>query len=155
MRSNQARSTGGGAAGLVLALALAAGACAAGDTPAGGGAGTISGEVRYDGAEVGTLRVSAFTRFPPIGAPTAEVAIDAPRFPQPYQLSGLPPGRYFVLAIVDVDPGDGDRYRPRVDPGGAFGRSLSPAAITVELSAPRDGVDVVLDPPHQGSPWDR
>ena len=39
MRSNQARSTGGGAAGLVLALALAPGACAAGDTPAGGAAG--------------------------------------------------------------------------------------------------------------------
>lgn len=134
--------------------ALLLAACLPGETAPGDGVGTISGVVRYAGPEAGTLRVAVFAGFPPTGAPVAETAIDAPRFPQPYAVSGLPPGRYFVLAIVDVDPGDGDRYRPRVDPGGTAGRYDSPAAVAVDAAGPTRGVDIQLVAPAPGSPWD-
>jgi hypothetical protein len=136
----------------ITLFALAA--CTAG-TSATDAPGTITGVVRYDGPETGALRIVAYTAFPPTGAPAGEVAIDAPRFPQNYTLPGLPPGRYFVLAIVDTDPGDGDRYRPRVDPGGAFGRYDNPATVTVSLSTATPHIDVDLARPSRGSPWDR
>lgn len=137
------------------ALALAVVGCTSGAPPAGVAAGTVAGTVDYAGAETGVLRVAVFASFPPRGAPVAEVAIDDPTFPQPYQLTGVPPGRYFVLAMVDTSPDDGDRYRPRVDPGGTFGRYDSPAAITTSALGATVGVDLVLAAPASGSPWDR
>lgn len=137
-----------------LALLLALASCTAGTTGA-DAPGTISGVVRYDGPETGALRVVAYRAFPPTGAPAGEVAIDTPRFPQAYALGGLPPGRYFVLAIVDTDPADGDRYHPRVDPGGAFGRYDAPASVTVSLSTATTLIDVDLARPARGSPWER
>lgn len=142
---------------LHLACALAVGAlsCTSGSTAPGDAPGTIVGVVDYDRAAPGTLRVAVFSSFPPAGAPVAEIAIDEPSFPQPYQVRGVPPGRYFVLAMVDGDPDDGDRYRPRTDPGGAYGAYLSPAAVTVTTLAPVVGIDVRLEPPTARSPWDR
>lgn len=136
-------------------FALALVACTAGGSAPAEPAGTVVGVVDFDGATPGVLRVAAWGAFPPVGPPLAEVAIDEPSFPQPYQLRGLPPGRYFVLAIVDVDPEDGDRYHPRVDPGGTFGRYDSPAAVTTTATAPTFGVDIHLVAPAPGSPWDR
>jgi hypothetical protein len=86
------------------------------------GASVVSGVVRYEGSMQGPLRVGIFTSFPPRGAPIASVEIASPSYPQPYEIRGVPPGRYFVLAIVDTDPADGDRYHPTRDPGGAVGR---------------------------------
>jgi len=82
----------------------------------------------------------------------AEVAIDEPRFPQDFDVAGVPPGRYFVLAIVDSDPEDGDRYRPSVDAGGAFGGIRRPQAVTVNLLG-AENVDVALSDPRPDSPW--
>ncbi len=130
-------------------------ACVSGSAPPGEAAGTIRGEIRYDGAERGALRVALYASFPPRGAPVAELAIDAPVFPQAYQLDGVPPGRYFVLALVDTDPADGDRYRPRVDPGGTYGRYDSPASVVVGATAAVTAVDFGLVAPTRSSPWDR
>ena len=137
------------------ALALAVVACTSGTPPPGQAAGTITGVVDYDGAEPGVLRVAVFASFPPRGAPVAEIAIDEPTFPHAYQVPGVPPGRFFVLAMVDTSPDDGDRYRPRVDPGGTFGRYDSPAAVTTTTAGATTGVDIVLVAPASGSPWDR
>ena len=138
----------------VIAATILA-ACVSGAAPADEASGTVTGVVSYDGAEAGGLRVAVFATFPPRGAPVAEVAIDAPVFPQAYQVTGVPPGRYFVLAIIDTVPDDGDRYRPQVDPGGAFGRYDSPATITVTTTGATSGVDLRMVAPAPGSPWDR
>ena len=105
-----------------LTAAMIAASCAAGPSDPGAPPGSVSGMVAYTGAEPGVLRVAVFATFPPFGPPVAETAIDEPSFPQPYQVAGLPPGRYFVLAMIDTSPEDGDRYHPDVDPGGAFGQ---------------------------------
>jgi hypothetical protein len=131
-----------------------AGACAAGGGPP-GEAPARSPRGRLRPARGRHPRVAVFASFPPVGEPIAEVAIDEPRFPQAYQVRGVPPGRYFVLAMVDGDPDDGDRYRPRTDPGGAFGTYLSPAAVTITTLGPASAVDITLEPPMAGSPWDR
>jgi|JI10StandDraft_1071094.scaffolds.fasta_scaffold05240_17 uncharacterized protein (DUF2141 family) len=135
--------------------ALTGAACVAGSAAPGEQPGAITGVIDYAGAEVGPLRVVAYASFPPSGPPVARVTIAEPRFPQPYELTGLAPGRYFVLAIIDTFDGDGDRYRPRVDPGGAFGRYDSPAAITLAGDRPALDVDIELAAPTPGSPWDR
>ena len=139
---------------IVLTLATLAG-CVSGTAPPDEAVGTVSGVVSYGGGETGILRVAVFSSFPPRGTPVAEVAIDDPTFPQAYQVLGLPPGRYFVLAIVDTDPADGDRYRPAFDPGGAFGWYDSPASITVSATGATPDVDIGLAAPAPGSPWDR
>lgn len=138
----------------LLALAVL-GACVSKPPPTSETGGTITGVVRYAGPEHGALRIGVFAAFPPTGAPLAELAIDDPSFPQAYAIRGLPTGRYFVLAIVDTDPRDGDRYRPRVDPGGTFGRYDSPAAVSVVGADPTAGVDIQLAAPSARSPWDR
>lgn len=81
--------------------------------------------------------------------------IEQPVFPQRFEVSGVPPGRYFVLALVDTNPGDGDRYRPRVDPGGTFGRYDSPASIVLDATAALTSVNIELAAPTAASPWDR
>lgn len=139
----------------VLSSLVVLGGCVSGAAPPGTSPGTITGVIDYDGPETGTLRVAVFASFPPTGAPLAEVAIDEPHFPQPYQLTGVRPGRHFVLAVVDTDPADGDRYRPRVDPGGAFGRYDNPATVRVDEIAATAGIDIALVAPAPGSPWDR
>lgn len=140
---------------VVSVAALVVAACTPGGSPPGEAPGTITGVVRYDHASAGTLRVAAFASFPPVGPPVVEIAVDEPTFPQPYQLTGLPPGRYFVLAMVDVDPDDGDRYRPRIDPGGTYGSYTSPVSVTTSATAATAGIDVHLVAPAAGSPWDR
>jgi hypothetical protein len=129
-------------------LALALAGCAGGTS----GAAAVEGTVRYDGSVQGPLRVAVFATFPPRGAPVAEVTIDDPRYPQAYAVTGVPPGRVFVLAIVDADPDDGDGYRSDVDAGGAFGGVDGPLAVTVESGRAR-GVDLTLVDPQARSPW--
>jgi hypothetical protein len=141
-------------AALIAQLSLLT-ACTAGSPPLGQTAGTVSGVIDYAGAEPGALRVAVFASFPPRSAPVAEVVIESPVFPQAYAVHGVPPGRYFVLALVDTNPDDGDRYRPRVDPGGTFGAYRSPASITLETSGAASGIDIGLVAPAPGSPWDR
>lgn len=138
-----------------VALALALTACTAGSPAPAQAAGTVTGVIEYAGREAGPLRVAVFASFPPRGAPVAEVVIEDPVFPQAYAVHGVPPGRYFVLALVDTNVDDGDRYRPRVDPGGTFGAYRSPASITVETSGAASGIDIGLVAPAPGSPWDR
>jgi hypothetical protein len=139
----------------LVTLAVSLAACVSGSPTSSESAGTITGVVRYAGPEHGTLRVAVFASFPPRGAPVAEISIDTPTFPQRYEVIGVPPGRYFVLAVVDTNPADGDRYRPRVDPGGTFGRYDSPASVVLDTSAPASAVDISLVPPTAASPWDR
>lgn len=141
---------------LVLIPLLACGfSCVPGNLGSGGSTESVSGVIEFDGEVRGALRVAAFSSFPPVGPPIAEVSIEAPTFPQAYELHGLPPGRYFILAMMDADPADGDRYRPRVDPGGAYGAYRNPAAISTDLAQPTQHIDVRMLAPHGGSPWDR
>ncbi len=134
--------------GRTLGMLLALLGCASGTS----GSAAVEGVVRYDGRVQGPLRVAVFASFPPRGAPLAEVTIENPRYPQPYAVTGVPPGRVFVLAIVDADVDDGDGYRPEVDAGGAFGGYDRPLAVTVE-SGRAENVDLTLLDPHARSPW--
>ncbi|MBI2893370.1 MAG: hypothetical protein HYY06_07440 [Deltaproteobacteria bacterium] len=116
------------------------------------GAGVVRGVVRYDGSMQGPLRVGVFTSFPPRGAPIASVEISSPTYPETYEVPGVPPGRYFVLAIVDTDPSDGDRYHPTRDPGGAVGRYDDPWSVVVD-PAGTPAQDIELVDPRALSPW--
>lgn len=141
---------------LILIPLLALGvSCIPGTGSPGSSSESVSGVIAFEGEARGPLRVGAFSSFPPVGPPIAEVAIEQPVFPQAYEIRGLPPGRYFILAMIDSDPEDGDRYRPRVDPGGAYGAYRNPAAISTDLAQPTKHIDVHLLAPHGGSPWDR
>jgi hypothetical protein len=115
----------------------------------------ISGEIQYAGDVDGALEVAAFDSFPPTGAPVASVRIEDPQFPQRYEIHGVPAGRYFVLAIVDRVPEDGNRYRPAVDPGGAFGAYELPGAVSIDALERTEGVNVTLVDPSDSSPWAR
>lgn len=116
--------------------------------------GVIRGSVAYPGARQGALEVAAFTTFPPNGLPMVTQRIESPSFPQAYELRSLPPGRYFVLAIIDTDPTDGDRYHPTLDPGGTYGEYTGPWSLAV--SGTRGAVaDVELIDPSSTSPWVR
>lgn len=119
----------------------------------GDGIPAIRGEVRYQGSQRAPLKVAVFTSFPPRGAPVAHQQFTAPEFPQPFSVTGLQPGRYFVLALLDVDERDGDRFRPARDPGGAYGGFGSPVAVTVEAAGGLGGVAIELHDPGAGSPW--
>lgn len=107
-------------------------------------AGVVRGTVNYNGQRTGILRIAVFASFPPRGSPLAEVAIDGPTFPQAFEVHGVQPGRHFVLAIIDADPADGDRFNPRLDPGGAHGGRDSPIAIAVDVTQGAPGVSIDL-----------
>lgn len=149
----------------MLALVCAAIGCGADGIPPGADPSAVPGTavtgeavrglIRYDGAHDGVLKVAAFSSFPPRGAAMATVVIGAPAFPQAYSLRGLPSGRYFILAILDVDANDGERYHPTVDPGGAFGSYLAPVSVTVANSQAPAAADVALRDPNPNSPWIR
>lgn len=113
----------------------------------------IEGTITYDGAVAGDLQVAVFATFPPHGEPLAIKRVAGPTFPYHYSIEGLPPGRYFVLAMVDADPTDGDNFRPKKDPGGAVGGYHSPQSVTVAMArAPARG-DIQLSPPAAASPY--
>lgn len=136
---------------LALGAALAAVGCmesasSAGSQPA------VRGVVDYDGPLEGPLTVAVFTSFPPRGQPFAQQKFENPSFPQPYEIYGVPSGRYFVLAIIDADTGDGDRFNPLRDPGGAFGTFESPVAVTVDTTLATAGLDFDLVDPSPQSP---
>ncbi len=116
-------------------------------------AGVLRGVVDYAGEVRGPLRIGVFSSFPPRGAPAAQVEIADPVFPQAYEVHGVPPGRSFVLAIIDRDPADGDRFHPSIDPGGAVGRYEAPESVVVDAETGAEGQDIVLVDPSDGSPW--
>ncbi len=113
----------------------------------------IAGTIAYDGAVAGDLQVAVFATFPPHGEPLAIKRVAAPTFPYHYSIEGLPPGRYFVLAMVDADPADGDNFRPQKDPGGAVGGYLSPQSVTVGMAQGPARGDIQLSPPTARSPY--
>jgi hypothetical protein len=121
-----------------------------GTTPLSGG---VRGLVHYPGANSGALKVALFSSFPPRGAPVATQDITHAVYPQSYQLQGIPAGRYFVLAIVDTDASDGVRFRPTVDPGGAFGGFRTPQSLTVDAVEGASDIDIDLVDPSDSSPW--
>jgi hypothetical protein len=139
---------------LSLLLFLTA-ACGPGGGPGAGRltAGTVRGMIDYSGAIKGPLEVGLFSSFPPRGAPLAATHFDAPEWPQAYQVQGIPPGRYFVLAIVDADTRDGAHYHPSLDAGGAFGRYDAPLSLSTWAEEGSDEVDLLLSDPSSGSPW--
>ena len=141
-----------GARWLAVLGAIAVWGCSGGSegsssTPA------IRGTVEYTGALHGPLRVAVFTSFPPRGAPIAVKDIVEPRFPQSFEVTGVPPGRYFVLAAIAHDGVVATKFRPSVDPGGAFGGYLTPQALTVDSVGSAGGVNLTLVDPSERSPW--
>lgn len=143
--------------GILVAASAAAGACEPSHSGGAGGMGAqanaVRGTVSYAGAWAGPLDVSVFSSFPPRGRPIARQRIARPTFPQPFEVSGVPPGRYYVLAIIDRDVNDGDRYHPSLDPGGAYGGYDAPQAVTVELGSGAAEVHLDLLDPSPDSPW--
>ncbi|MDQ3265659.1 MAG: DUF2141 domain-containing protein [Myxococcota bacterium] len=134
---------------LSVALAVWLGCETAGSSGAesAGTPGAVQGEVHYEGNRQGPLKIAVFASFPPRGAPVAYQEFTAPVFPQPFVVRGVPAGRYFVLAVLDVNQGDGDRFRPAVDPGGASGSLTAPMPITVDAIGGFTGVRIdLLDP---------
>lgn len=138
---------------VVAAAALAALASCAGYEPTSGEPGLVRGVVEYHGTRTGPLRVGAFPSFPPRGRPFVMQTIDHPVFPQAYELRDVPEGRWFVLAIVDTNVENGDRYRAAEDPGGAFGAYTLPMPVTVGLTQGAGAVDVELADPSPSSPY--
>lgn len=118
-----------------------------------GSAVAVRGVVRYAGRLSGPLRVAVYPSFPPRGAPMAQQVFDRPAFPQPFEIAGVPGGRYFVLAIVDTDVQDGDRFHPTRDPGGAYGGYATPLALAVDAASGARGADVDLVDPSDAPPW--
>ena len=113
----------------------------------------IEGTITYDGTVAGDLQVAVFASFPPHGEPLAIKRVAGPTFPYHYSIDDLPPGRYFVLAMVDADPADGDNFRPQKDPGGAVGGYLSPQSVTVAMPQGPARGDIQLSPPAARSPY--
>lgn len=117
------------------------------------GSPALHGIVDYAGEVDGALQIAVFPGFPPRGAPLASTRIDAPVFPQAYEINGVPPGRYYVLAIIDADPRDGDRFRPSMDPGGAFGTFEAPVSVFIDPILDLAPVHIELLDPSETSPW--
>ncbi len=138
---------------IVLALCSASIGCVTSEPEGSGSAGVVRGTVTYSGQVTGPLRVALFGSFPPRGKPLAEVVIDRPAVNQHYEVHGVPPGRSFVLAMIDADSDDGDRYHPTIDPGGAYGSYLAPKAVMVDPELGAAAVDIVLQEPDINSPY--
>ena len=85
----------------------------------------------------------------------ASVRIQSPTFPQEYEIHGVPPGDYYVLAIVDTIENDGYRYHPNVDPGGAYGRYEAPSSVAVDAMGRVESINIKLLDPSDSSPWAR
>lgn len=85
----------------------------------------------------------------------ASVRIESPRFPQAYEIHGVPPGDYYVLAIIDSFENDGHRYHPNVDPGGAYGRYEAPSSVELRTVNQLESIDIELVDPSDSSPWAR
>ena len=117
--------------------------------------GAIEGTVNWQGPVNGDLQVAVFSSFPPRGEPVAVQRIQNPSFPYHYHVDGLPPGRYYVLAMVDANPDDGDNFSPSRDPGGAFGGYNAPTSLTVSLTEGPVRGDIQLIAPNADSPWVR
>lgn len=135
-----------------LACALLFAACGDPDSDTGPAA-SVEGTITYEGTTVGDLQIAVFSSFPPRGEPVTVVRIERPVFPYHYNLDRLPPGRYYVLAMIDADPSDGDNFRPTRDPGGAVGGYVSPQSVTVSFSEPIARGDIELRAPSADSPY--
>ncbi len=116
---------------------------------------SLAGVVDYDGALDGTLEVSVFRSFPPRGGPIAVKRVETPTFPYRYAFTDLPPGRYYVLAMIDRNADDGGAFHPTIDPGGAHGGFTSPVSVLVGATVKADAVDLRMVDPSPKSPWIR
>lgn len=75
--------------------------------------GKILVKVTYSGTRKGSLAIGAFTEPEPKSKPP--VAFDtskAPAFPYPGELRGLEPGKYWVVALLDLEPVSGAAVKP-------------------------------------------
>lgn len=139
----------------LLALVLAGCAADQESEPGVATAGVVRGTITYAGPLRGPLVVAIFPSFPPRGAPIAQQRIESPRFPQPYEIQGVPAGAWYVLAIVDTDLSDGQRFHPSRDPGGAFGAEQAPWSLRLEPAGGAQDIDISLIDPAATSPWMR
>ncbi|MBI2391846.1 MAG: hypothetical protein HYV09_19805 [Deltaproteobacteria bacterium] len=110
---------------LALALHLVCG-CSDDASPPGGREGTTDGaskdtsasvgsiavKVRYGGARKGPLTIGAFTAPVPEGPPVSFDTSKSPTFPYEATLLDLDPGRYWIVAVVDVEPLSGTAVKP-------------------------------------------
>lgn len=138
---------------LLVLCAFALTGCYGGGGSTAPGPPTLHGIIDYAGDVDGVLQIAVFETFPPRGAPLARTLIENPVFPQAYEINGIPPGRYYVLAIVDADARDGDRFRPSMDPGGAFGTFEAPVAVSIDPFDAAAPVHIELLDPSDTSPW--
>ena len=140
------------AIGITLATALGAGTvvtsfAACGPTKA-TPTGTISGTISYDGHSAAAgrpLGIAVYKTYPPSGPPVAYRLVDEYQFPYRYVFDGLPPGAYYVGALIDVDPTD-TRYvgmlNAKRDPHGYAGNGQQ---VRIEDFGGTAGVDILLE----------
>lgn len=137
----------------VIAMAFASTMACTATEPTSGEPGLLRGVVEYNGDLAGPLRVGVFSSFPPRGRPFVMQTIEHPTFPQEYELRDVPAGRWFVLALIDTDVDNGDRYRSAEDPGGAFGAYALPLPVSVGPTQGAAAVDIELVDPSTTSPY--
>ncbi len=110
-------------------------------------AGTITGTISYDGSAAGggrPLGIAVYKTYPPSGMPIAYRLVADYQFPYRYVIDGLPPGTYYVGALIDVDPAD-TRYvgmlNAKRDPHGYAGNGQQ---VEVEDLHGSSSADIVL-----------
>lgn len=132
---------------LAFVMWLAVACSDAGRAPRGN---TIAGSVFFDGqtAALGQpLAIAVYRSFPPKGPPVAWRYVEQYSFPYRYEFDDLPPGTYYVGALVDVDRMDSRHagmLNPRRDPHGYAGGG-EPIAVTALAGAA--GADIRLEEP--------
>lgn len=86
------------------------------DTTAKATVGSVAVKVLYAGSKKGQLAVGAFTEAepktrPPVSFDTSKT----PSFPYSSTLTDLEPGRYWIYAILDLEPFNGTAGRPSAE----------------------------------------
>lgn len=74
---------------------------------------TIKARIHYGGSAKGNLAVAAFVENPPKTKPPVSFdTSSAPTFPYDAELTGLEPGTYWIVAMLDLEPFGTGATRP-------------------------------------------
>ncbi|MEW6482402.1 MAG: right-handed parallel beta-helix repeat-containing protein, partial [bacterium] len=113
--------------------------------------GTIAGMITYNGTKTGTLHIALFNNPLFSGDSLKEKIIYSPSFPQPYTISNLEKGSYYLLAFLDLDDNDNPSIK---EPLGIYGSLSSvyspfkvigtPIPILVFRGSISEGIDLEL-----------
>lgn len=117
----------------------------------GGYSGVVFGTVTYNGAQAGAVKVQLFSS--PDASANPIMVADIPAFvsPNPFQLSGLADGPYYVRAFRDSNA---NAVRDAGEAVGAFGSSVSsPTVVNIVggVSSQPGGLSIIMTDPAVGT----